>query len=722
MPGRRQDTRAVGLAVLVATLIIAQQVAGKAVRDALFLSQFPISDLPKAMLAAAIVSIPAVLATSWSMVRLGPGWVSPAALALSAVLFAVEWAVLERFPRGTAVLVYLHVSALGGMVISAFWSVINERFDPHTAKRAMSQITTGCAIGGLIGGLFVGGGAASLDVRSFLLALALVSACCALGVARVAPESRVATRLEATPSGLAQLQRSPYLRLIAGLVAVVGLVSAMLDFAFKAQASIELAKGPALMSYFATFYMGTSILTAVLQATLARKALARLGLAGTMAILPAAVLLTGALGAAVQRLWSVTLLRGTATVLESSLFRSGYEPLYTPLPAQQKRSSKAIIDVAVSRLGDAFGGALILGLSFALPNAALTPVIGIAMAGAVVSLVLALRLHHAYVDQLATSLRSGALTLSESEVDDRTTLLTLSQTQLEVDRAQLLAQLAALRARPATEPRAAPAGPRSSPLPSAPAPTLASATPTPAEAHDAPSDLTAAAADLLSSDLGRAREQLSRQPLDARLTPLVIPLLAQQELSVHASAALKSVSGEIVGQLTDAMLDPERPVVVRRRLPRVLASFPHARSVRGLVDALRDSALEVRKRVALALSALLQEHPELAPPRQVMFDAVEREVRAAAKGLDLEHVFVILSMALDREATELARRALASEDDQQRGTALEYLETVLHEPLRSELWPHLQDQRAQRAARRRGSQELLEELRRSSPGERRVER
>jgi hypothetical protein len=100
-----------------------------------------------------------------------------------------------------------------------------------------------------------------------------------------------------------------------------------------------------------------------------------------------------------------------------------------------------------------------------------------------------------------------------------------------------------------------------------------------------------------------------------------------------------------------------------------------------------------------------------------MFEAVEREVRAASADLDLQHVFVILSMALDREASELARRAIASKDDHQRGTALEYLETVLHEPLRSQLWPHLKDQRTQKPSSKRGSQQLLDELKRSPAGE-----
>jgi hypothetical protein len=74
------------------------------------------------------------------------------------------------------------------------------------------------------------------------------------------------------------------------------------------------------------------------------------------------------------------------------------------------------------------------------------------------------------------------------------------------------------------------------------------------------------------------------------------------------------------------------------------------------------------------------QHPDLAPPDHLAFGAVQRELRVDAGALDLQHVFVIPSLALDREGLELARRAHRSRDHQRRGTALEYLESVLPEP------------------------------------------
>ena len=51
-------------ACITATIMIAHQVAGKATRDGLFLSSFAVTDLPKAVMASAVLSFFAVLLMS----------------------------------------------------------------------------------------------------------------------------------------------------------------------------------------------------------------------------------------------------------------------------------------------------------------------------------------------------------------------------------------------------------------------------------------------------------------------------------------------------------------------------------------------------------------------------------------------------------------------------------------------------------------------------------
>ncbi|MDH3729012.1 MAG: hypothetical protein OER77_15885, partial [Myxococcales bacterium] len=76
---------------------------------------------------------------------------------------------------------------------------------------------------------------------------------------------------------------------------------------------------------------------------------------------------------------------------------------------------------------------------------------------------------------------------------------------------------------------------------------------------------------------------------------------------------------------------------------------------------------------------------EVSPEIQSEIDALLQ----AREDRNLQHVFTLLSLTLDRDAVVLSLRALSSEDANLRGTALEYLHNVLPERVREPLWPRL---------------------------------
>jgi hypothetical protein len=80
--------------------IIAQQVAGKAVRDALFLSTFHVRSLPLVMAAAASLSLVAVLRVSGLMSRYAPRRVLLVLFGLSGSALAFEWLLIPVSPSG----------------------------------------------------------------------------------------------------------------------------------------------------------------------------------------------------------------------------------------------------------------------------------------------------------------------------------------------------------------------------------------------------------------------------------------------------------------------------------------------------------------------------------------------------------------------------------------------------------------------------------------------
>jgi len=676
-PARGQG--AVVLAMLSAALLIAQHVAGRALRDALFLTSFPSTELPHAMLVAAAVGLVSVLSAARAMARFGPGRVVPGVLLASAVLFALEWRLLTLAPRAAVVLVYLHVSSVSGIAVSGLWSIVNERFDPHAVRTLATKLGVGLATGGLLGGLAAKTLSSAYGLRPLLLVLGASSVLSALGVRWLsAGSSALETSHQSAPSPKSETS-TRYLGFMAALVALTGLSSAVVDFAFKTRVSAELASGPALLGFFAVFYMVVSVVTVVLQLTVARYTLGRFGIGAGLAALPVAVILLGALGIVLPATWVLVLLRGSGVALENSLFRAAYEPLYAPLPVAQKRSKKTLIDVACDRMGEALGSGTVLLLAALAPALAGRVALAVAVVASAGAVWLAAQLRHGYVAELAASLRSGRVQLDADDVRDATTRLTLSQTQLELNREALLRQIETLRSGP---------------------------TPIPAKPR---SELVLA---LESEDAARINAALLAGPIDKDLASLVIPYLEHDETAEAAVVALRSIATKIPGQLVDALLDGDLPLKLRRRIPRVLRIAAHPRVVRGLTEALAAAEPELRLRSALALRDLAEAHPTLAPPRRVVLEAAARELELAQTGM-LDQVFTLLGFVVERDSLELSLRALGLEDEKLRGTALEYLEQVIPEPIRGGIWPHLQPGRRPRQAPKRTPAEIAAELRRS---------
>ncbi|WP_437502876.1 hypothetical protein [Sorangium sp. So ce1099] len=762
--------RPVLIAAVASGAMIAQQVAGRATRDALFLASFGAADVPKVMAAGAALSFAAVLLLSRALLQLSPARVVPATFAASSVLLALEWALALRAPGAAALVFYLHVAVFGATLISAFWSLVNERFDPHTARHSMGRIAGGGTLGGVVGGLFAWRASQLMDAPTMLLALAAASALAALTThllggslpressagaaaatggaaaagAAAGEEVRADPGAGASASGLGALRENSHLRDLAVLVGLGAVSGALFDVALSAEAAAAMTDRNELLSFFALFHLSVSLLSFLVQSLAATFSLDRLGLAATIGILPAAVLTSSLSIVVAPRLWAASIVRATEAVLRNSLFRSGYELLYTPLPPDQKRSVKTLIDVGFDRIGTAVGSGLAMVLLLLSPGGSLPLLLGLGTAAAGVTLLFTPRLHRGYVAALEGSLRSGAVSLDPAHVVDATTRRTLSGTVDALSRDKVLAELAALRKGAAARPDAGRApgrdgertsyaglpsstrapvsgpmpdrepgdGPRAAAgdgrLPDGPLSARA------ASAALAADPVLAAVADLRSGDLDRVRRALAREP-DPALVAHMIPLLEREGLIPDALRALRAVAQRATGQLLDALLDPSLSVAVRRRIPRVLQACPTQRAADGLMLGLADERFEVRYSCGVALARLLQQRAPIHLRREDVIEAATREIEIDRRVWDaqppnaapageappaerllvertsrsLEHVFRVLSLCLEREPLEIAYRALHADDAHLRGTALEYLENVLPSRIRDSLWPYL---------------------------------
>lgn len=702
LPPRGSLVRPAALAWAVLTALT---VTAKSTRDALFCAHFPAAELPKTMMAGAALSALFALATARLSRGKGPAVVLPPLLLLNALCFVAEHAALSAAPRAVVLLLYLHVSAVTGLFISGFWSVVNERFDPHALRLSISRIGLGGTVGGFVGGLTAERIAAWTGARHTLLELGFLSALAALCIGRLSPPESLA-KLE--PVARTHPFASGYLREIALFVALTTLASSVIDFAFKARAMERVTSPEGLMQFFTLFYMGTSLSSFLVQATITPRLLDRAGLGVGLGGLPATLLGSGLLALAWPGLMTQALLRGVDGALVGSLFRSSYEPLYTPIPAERKRAAKAVIDVLVNRLGDGIGSLIAWGLVLLLPHAAAAGANAVIVVVTLGALYIATRLRKGYIAELAYSLRSGALVLDERVVQDQTTRLTLSRTLHDLNREQLLAEIQRQRDLAASDSLALAAASAQTPV------ALGVLRPSDVPDEERPSTRQAKlVADLLSAEPERIRRAL---PLAGpTLAAFIIPLLGRDDVGAQAMNVLSGFVSRVIGQLADALLDAEHvSPTVRRRLVRVIATCQSAWAAHALAAALDDPDFDVRRQVVRGLEEIAD--AGLPPPiaRNPAISVAARELGSAddvPRSERVEHVLRLLGLVFDREAFRLARAALGNADPRLRGTALEYLDNVLPAAIKSTLFavlPPAPSGRTERVER-----ELLDELRRT---------
>ena len=212
----------------------------------------------------------------------------------------------------------------------------------------------------------------------------------------------------------------------------------------------------------------------------------------------------------------------------------------------------------------------------------------------------------------------------------------------------------------------------------------------------------------------------SRELLDPIQVAPAIRLLARDDLSEEAMKALRATAASTIGQLTDALLNADEDFAVRRRIPRVLVACPSERSVEGLMRGLADARFEVRFSCGRALARICGIDNTLRPHTESVYSVTRNEIAIAQRLSDaprvldsyddigdptsseswstttdirLEHIFRLLSLCLPKEPLQVAFQALHTDDAYLKGTALEYLESILPPDIRENLWIVLQEKR-----------------------------
>ena len=307
-----------------------------------------------------------------------------------ACLVAFYFGTIFSIPR-LGVIFYLFVGVFNLMVIAQFWSFANDVYTPEEGERLFPIVAFGASVGSV-----AGSGLTSYLVELTGVAQLLLVSSGILGstilVTRViehrvkkedhgsdeAPAS--SSRRESSPpdsspkekrGGFGLVAKSPYLLMIAGLMFFANLVNttgeyilgSVVEHAAPARAAAMDMKIPAFIGkFYADFFLVVNIAGVVLQAFFVSRIIEKLGVRGSILVLPCIALGSYVVIALIPVLAAVRWSKTAENATDYSLNNTVRNALFLPLSPQEKYKAKQATDTFFVRGGDvASAGVVWLG-------------------------------------------------------------------------------------------------------------------------------------------------------------------------------------------------------------------------------------------------------------------------------------------------------------------------------------------------------------------------
>ena len=328
-------------------------------------------NLPYVQLAAGVFIGVLMQFYSRAIVRLPRRWIIPVTQAGEVALIVLFWVLFRTGGDWVSVAFYVLGLVLGILLISQFWTLANDIYDPRQARRLFGFIGGGASLGGAMGSALTAFAVEEVGTNNLLLVSAAVLSLCVVIVTAIVKRQPITGELTAVDErgvgggeAIRLLLSSRHLQVIAMVIAFAALGAAIIDqqLNMAAEAIKGAASVDALTGFLGqvTFYL--SIIGFAVQVGLTSRIHRSLGLAFALLVLPVSlggtaiiILLNGAL-------WAPAAARIIDTSLRYTLDKTTREVLFLPLPAELTFRAKPFVDVTTDRFAKALGALLLLVL------------------------------------------------------------------------------------------------------------------------------------------------------------------------------------------------------------------------------------------------------------------------------------------------------------------------------------------------------------------------
>ena len=337
-----------------------------------FISDLGADNLPYVELGAGVLIGVLMQIYSAGFGRLPRRWVIPATQAAEVGLLVLFWFLFRTGAEWVSVAFYVLGMILGILLISQFWTLANDLYDPRQAKRVFGFIGGGASLGGVTGSAITSFRVEEVGTNNLLLVSAATLSVCVVLVSAIVRRAEVTSDIAAAGEdrgvgageAIRLLRSSRQLQMIALVIGFAAVGASII----KQQLSmaIEEATGPdgtdAITAFFAQVSLYLSIVGFVIQVGLTSRIHRVLGLGFALLILPVGLGATALIMLFNASLWAPAAARVLDTSLRYTIDKTTREVLFLPLPTGLKYRAKPFVDVTVDRFAKAVGALLLVVL------------------------------------------------------------------------------------------------------------------------------------------------------------------------------------------------------------------------------------------------------------------------------------------------------------------------------------------------------------------------
>ena len=333
-----------------------------------FIDKLGATNLPYVLLATGLLMSFVIHGYNKLMGLLPRRYVFPGTQLVMVGLLLTFWGLFKTGESWVSVAFYFWGALAGSLLISQFWTLANDIYDPRQAKRLFGFIGGGSSLGGMVGAGLAGRLARPIGTENLLLVGGALLAACFFAVSGVVasrktpdPQSKKTSEKGMSLIEAARLLvQSKHFRIIAIVISFASIGAGIIDQQLN-MAVGDLIPGKDDRTRFladVTFY--SSLAGFFIQMTLTSRMHRMLGIGFALLVLPIGLGSTALVMLLIPALWTSSLARVADTALRYTADKTTREILFMPLSTELKYKAKPFADVAVDRLARGAGAALAL--------------------------------------------------------------------------------------------------------------------------------------------------------------------------------------------------------------------------------------------------------------------------------------------------------------------------------------------------------------------------